>query len=142
VQTPINKSITVSPFLLTIVDSHFYTTTTQCQSAAMEFLAANDQENLVHGFQTAAAAKPLNQGLKGYGSKTPGNKAPKTPFKIPLNDENAPFKGGKSVLKTNGKGNQDFLGGGKGGDLDKNAFITPAGKLYLSISITSEVTEC
>ncbi|KAF2810411.1 uncharacterized protein BDZ99DRAFT_443146 [Mytilinidion resinicola] len=93
----------------------------------MEFAAASDQENLVHGFQTAAAAKPLNQGLKGYGAKTPGNKAPKTPFKIPLNDENAPFRAGKSVLKTNGKGNQDFLGGGKGGDLDKNAFITPAG---------------
>ncbi|OCK84133.1 hypothetical protein K432DRAFT_260225, partial [Lepidopterella palustris CBS 459.81] len=94
----------------------------------MEYLAANAQENLVHSFQTAAAGKQLNQGVKGYGSKTPANKAPKTPFKAPLNDENAPFKGGKSVLKTNGKANQDqLIGGMKGADWDKNSFITPAG---------------
>lgn len=94
----------------------------------MELLAANDQENLVYGLQTAAMGKQLNNGVKGFGSKTPGNKAPKTPFKIPLNDENAPFKAGKSVLGTTKKGNQDLLTGGKkGGDLDKNAFVTPAG---------------
>jgi hypothetical protein len=75
-----------------------------------------DQENLVHEQQTAAAAKPLKQGLRGFNAKTPGNKAPKTPFKVPLNDENAQFNPGKTILKTNGKG------------LDKiSAFVTPAG---------------
>jgi hypothetical protein len=84
-----------------------------------------DQENLIHEQQTAAAAKPLNQGLRGLTAKTPGNKAPKTPFKVPLNDENAQHNGGKSVLKTNGKA-FDTLGK-KGPAFDKNAFITPAG---------------
>ena len=87
-------------------------------------LAAHiDQENFVHGQQTTAAAKPLNQGTKGYAAKTPGHKAPKTPFKVPLNDENALFRGGKSVLKTNGKADD------KTAKLvfDKSAFQTPAG---------------
>ena len=97
----------------------------------MDVLAANDQENLVHNFQAAAAGKPLNAGLKGFGAKTPGNKVPKTPFKVPLNDENAVFRGGKSVLKTNGKGGENLLmTTKKGGKLDENAFVTPAGKLY------------
>ncbi|RFU36141.1 hypothetical protein B7463_g204, partial [Scytalidium lignicola] len=77
-------------------------------------LAARDQENLVHGHHTVAASKPLNQGIRGLQPKTPGNRFPKTPLKIPLHDENAPAGfGGKSVLKTKGK--------------DKNAFITPLG---------------
>jgi hypothetical protein len=87
-------------------------------------LAAHiDQENFVHGQQTAAAAKPLNQGARGYGPKTPGRKAPKTPFKVPLNDENVLFRGGKSALKTNGKAED------KATKLafDKSAFQTPAG---------------
>ncbi|WEW60027.1 hypothetical protein PRK78_005510 [Emydomyces testavorans] len=54
-------------------------------------LAARDQENLVHSHQTAAAAKPLNQGIRSLQPKTPGNKVPKTPFRIPLNDENNPL---------------------------------------------------
>ena len=88
----------------------------------MDVFARNDQENLAHNFQQAAAAKPLNAGLKGFGAKTPGNKAPKTPFKVPLNDENA-------VLKTNGKGKGNLLmTGKKGGKVDENAFVTPAGK--------------
>jgi len=96
----------------------------------MDILAANDQENLVHSLQAGAAGKSLNAGLKGFSAKTPGNKAPKTPFKLPLNDENAIFKAGKSVLKTNGKGNENFLmTGKKGGKLDENAFVTPAGEL-------------
>jgi len=88
---------------------------------------AHDQENLVHAHQTAAAAKSLVGGTRGLGAKTPTGKAPKTPFKVPLNDENA-FKAGKSGLKTNGKGNENlFTTVKKGGELDKNAFITPAG---------------
>ena len=67
-------------------------------------LAARDQENLVHGHQAAAAAKPLNQGLGQLLPKTPGNKVPKTPFKVPLNDENilGGLGGGKTGLKTVG----------------------------------------
>lgn len=74
----------------------------------MNVLAANDQENRLQALQAGAAGKSLNQGLKG------ANKALKTPFKVPLNDENVVFKGGKSALKTGLKGN--------------NAFVTPAGK--------------
>ncbi|KAL6716206.1 hypothetical protein ACLMJK_005772 [Lecanora helva] len=89
-------------------------------------LAARDQENLVHGHQAAAAAKPLNQGTKQFAPKTPGNKVPKTPFKVPLNDENGGLGGGKTALRTNGKGNENFvLGTKKGGLGDKNAFVTP-----------------
>lgn len=91
-------------------------------------LAARDQENLAHGHYAAAAAKPLNQGIKQLAPKTPGNKVPKTPFRIPLNDENGGFGGGKAGLKTNGKGNENMVVGGKKGGLgDKNAFVTPMG---------------
>lgn len=78
----------------------------------MTSLAARDQENLVHGHLQAAAAKPLNQGIKGLPPKTPGAKAPKTPFKVALNDENAIEKAGKT---------------GKKGAINNDAFITPAG---------------
>jgi len=89
-------------------------------------LAARDQENLVHGHHQAAAAKPLNQGR--LQPKTPGNKYPKTPLKLPLNDENAPAGfGGKPGM---GKGIERLMTGGKkGATLDKNAFATPLGKL-------------
>ena len=91
----------------------------------MDLLSAKDQENLAHGHRTAAASKPSNQGL----FKTPGpaNRAPKTPFKIPLNDENAIQATGKGKavnVKTNGK----LFTNGKKGDGDKNAFVTPAGR--------------
>lgn len=95
----------------------------------MAILAANDQENAVRHLHASAAGKSLNAGLKGYNAKTPGNKAPKTPFKVPLNDENAVNKAGKSVLKANGKANENLLVTGKKGvKLDENAFITPAGE--------------
>ncbi|KAK4983329.1 hypothetical protein LTR66_008869 [Elasticomyces elasticus] len=92
-------------------------------------LAAHaDQENLVHNHQTTAAAKPMNQGTRGLGQKTPANKPPKTPFKIPLNDENAANHFGKSLLKTNGKGNENLFAATKKQDgKEKSAFITPAG---------------
>ena len=88
----------------------------------MATLAANDQENTVRHLHAGAAGKSLNAGLKGF-----NNKAPKTPFKIPLNDENAVGKAGKSVLQTKGKGNELFTTN-KGGKIDQNAFVTPAGK--------------
>ena len=89
----------------------------------MATLAANDQENTVRHLHAGAAGKSLNAGLKGFNAKTPGNKAPKTPFKIPLNDENAVGKAGQ----TKGKGNELFTTN-KGGKIDQNAFVTPAGK--------------
>lgn len=93
-------------------------------------LASRDQENLVHGHQQAAASKPLNQGTRQLAPKTPGNKALKSPFKLPLNDENGHglFGAGKSVLKTNGKANENLATGPKKAGLgDKDAFKTPMG---------------
>ncbi|MCJ1469230.1 hypothetical protein MMC07_007863 [Pseudocyphellaria aurata] len=92
-------------------------------------LAARDQENLVHGHQAAAASKPLNQGIKQLPPKTPGNKAPKTPFKIPLNDENGPARFAKSRPGiNNGRANENLTTVQKKGALaDKTAFITPSG---------------
>nr|KMM69655.1 hypothetical protein CPAG_05969 [Coccidioides posadasii RMSCC 3488] len=94
-------------------------------------LAARDQENLVHSHQTAAAAKPLNQNIRSFAPKTPGNKVPKTPFRIPLNDENNPLTFG-------GLGKQSVAGPrfqtqkenvirrtGKDGEGEKGAFATP-----------------
>jgi hypothetical protein len=88
-------------------------------------LAHRDQENLAHGHQMAASSKPLNQGIKQLNPKTPGNKVPKTPFKLPLNDENnngfGTIKGG---LKTGGKINGAL---GKKSVMGDN-FVTPMGQ--------------
>ena len=80
-----------------------------------------DQENLAYNHQRAAAAKPLNQPLA---AKTPGNKAPKTPFKKQLNDENDTYN---NAFKTAKKSGALFTKGKKPVELDKNAFVTPAG---------------
>lgn len=99
-------------------------------------LAIRDQENLVHGHQQVAASKPLNQTTRGVAPKTPGNKYPKTPLKIPLRDENAPggFGGGKSVLGVKGKGIENIgTTGKKGATFDKNAFTTPMGTSLMII---------
>ncbi|RDL41360.1 Uncharacterized protein BP5553_01339 [Venustampulla echinocandica] len=102
-------------------------------------LAARDQENLVYGHQAAAASKPLNQSNRTLQPKTPGNKFPKTPLKIPLNDENAPTAfGGKSGK---GKGLENLMTGGKqGSNFDKNGFVTPVlgmGALRTSLQCTN-----
>ena len=89
-------------------------------------IAFRDQENLVHGGQTAAAAKPQNQGIRQLQPKTPAQKAPKTPFKVPLNDENAAF-GGKTGLKLAARGDENVGTAKKGTLQDKNAFVTPMG---------------
>ena len=82
----------------------------------------------MHGHQAAAASKPLNQGIKQLAPKTPGNRPPKTPFKLPLNDENGGIGGFKTGLKANAKGNENLVSGAKKGGLgDKSAFITPLG---------------
>jgi len=95
-------------------------------------LSIRDQENLAHGHQTTAAAKPLNQSTRQLAPKTPGNKVPKTPFKLPLNDENGPtgFGGGKTGLRLKDVGNDNLMTGGKkGAALDRNAFVTPMGAI-------------
>lgn len=75
--------------------------------------AAHDQENLVSIHQAAANHKQ-HATARGLQPKTPGARYPKTPLKVPLNDENAVRGlGGKSVLanKTNA---------------DKSQWVTPA----------------
>lgn len=81
--------------------------------------AARDQENLVSIHQATANNK--QQGTtttRGLQPKTPGARYPKTPLKVPLNDENvARGLGGKNVLADKTK-------------VDKSQWVTPAGKLY------------
>ena len=100
-------------------------------------LAARDQENLVHGHQAAAAAKPLNQGNRQLQPKTPGNKPSKTPF-ISLNDENGTFGNSasmKTALRADGKGNENLITVTRtGGFGNKNNFVTPVGASYSSIN--------
>ncbi|CAJ2507877.1 Uu.00g090630.m01.CDS01 [Anthostomella pinea] len=76
-------------------------------------LAARDQENRVLNRQQAA--------------KPPGARYPKTPLKVPLNDENATHAvgGAKSILGGRTQGNENAMTskGGKGGD--KSNFVTP-----------------
>ena len=83
----------------------------------------------MRSLQLGPGGKPLGAGSKSFNAKTPGNKAPKTPFKVPLNDENDFTRGGKSILQTKGKGNENLLmTSKKGGKPDASAFVTPAGK--------------
>jgi hypothetical protein len=84
-------------------------------------LALRDQENLVHTHQTVAASKPLNQGARQLQPKTPGNRAPKTPFKVSLKDENDPLALGRKTVKTIGKRNENAR------PSVKDAFVTPMG---------------
>ncbi|KAL5121977.1 hypothetical protein ACEQ8H_000193 [Pleosporales sp. CAS-2024a] len=76
----------------------------------MATLAAHDQENAVRNIAIGPGGKPLHAAAKGLAAKTPGNMAPKTPFKMPLNDENVANQTGKAKGKAN-----------------ENAFLTPAG---------------
>ncbi|KAK4177627.1 hypothetical protein QBC36DRAFT_211232 [Triangularia setosa] len=73
--------------------------------------AHHDQEN-VYVHQAGGSTKQL-------GAKTPGARFPKTPLKIPLNDENANHGfGGKGLLQT--KGNNGLVKSGK------QTLVTPA----------------
>lgn len=77
------------------------------------FAARNLDENAINAQQQVAAAKPLNQSVRGLAPKTPANKpAFKTPARGNHNDENTKL----DLSKT----------GGKDGKLDRNAFVTPA----------------
>lgn len=90
-------------------------------------LAIRDQENLTYTQQAAGAAKSLNQGTRQLPPKTPSNKAPKTPFKLPLKDENGNggLGAGKDGLRTAARNNENALAGKKGGFSGPNAFVTP-----------------
>jgi hypothetical protein len=77
--------------------------------------AHQDQENLVSIHQANAATKQHGT-TRTLQPKTPGARYPKTPLKIPLNDENAAHVlGGKSILTNKTK-------------VDRAQWQTPAGK--------------
>lgn len=93
------------------------------------FSTRTNQENAVYQQQQATAAK--NHGVNNLAPKTPGYKAPKTPFKVTLNDENVTLGAGK----TGGKG-KGLFGDGKDGKVDPSAFVTPAGTHAIVDNIT------
>jgi len=79
--------------------------------------ATRDQENLIHGHQTTAAAKPLNQGVRGIAPKTPGpNGTSRVNFGNNQHTTRKPFKDDENTI---------FNGGKKGNNTDKQTFITP-----------------
>lgn len=78
------------------------------------FSTRGNNENAIYEQQQAAAAKPLNQSIRGLAPKTPANKAPKTPFGKTGNNENAQHDFGKT--------------NGKGAKAERNAFMTPASR--------------
>lgn len=82
--------------------------------------AHKDQENLVSIHQASAVNKQQNQGSthSTLQPRTPGARYPKTPLRIPLNDENAArVLGGKSILANKTKE-------------DKAQWVTPAGECF------------
>ncbi|KAI1319875.1 hypothetical protein F5Y16DRAFT_405803 [Xylariaceae sp. FL0255] len=84
-------------------------------------LAARDQENLTFSHQHGAAIKQQ----QGH-AKTPGARYPKTPLKVPLNDENGTLaKGGAKNLLTRGNENAMTAKKLKGTEKSTN-FMTPA----------------
>ncbi|KAM3414860.1 hypothetical protein BST61_g10003 [Cercospora zeina] len=77
------------------------------------FATRDQDENAINAHQQVAAAKPLNQSVRGLAPKTPANKpAFKTPARDNKHDENAKLDFGKA--------------GGKSAKADLNAFVTPA----------------
>ncbi|KAK9420252.1 hypothetical protein SUNI508_06521 [Seiridium unicorne] len=82
-------------------------------------LATRDQENLVARHQSGAV-------LKQQQNNQLGARYPKTPIKIPLNDENAGhMKGAKSILGNRTKGNENAMASKGSKGLDKSNFVTP-----------------
>lgn len=87
-------------------------------------LAAHHNQENVYTHQAGASKQQLQ-------AKTPGARFPKTPLKVPLNDENATnVFGGKSVLRTKGK-DENTMTVAKGGNAagkQGRAMMTPAGR--------------
>ena len=86
----------------------------------MNRFALREQENLVHTHQTAAAAKQINQSSRPLGPKTPISRNPKTPVRVPVNNENALFRTAKVGLKNAGKGNENTVVRGVGKGITEN----------------------
>jgi hypothetical protein len=85
-------------------------------------LAARDQENLVARHHNGAVIKQQQNSRQ---------LPPKTPMKIPLNDENAVHKlaGAKSILTGRPKGNENLTTLSKGTKgLNGGNFVTPMGE--------------
>ncbi|KAK8004458.1 Eukaryotic translation initiation factor 3 subunit J [Apiospora arundinis] len=87
-------------------------------------LVARDQENLVAHHHNGAALK------QQQANRPAGSRYPKTPVKIPLNDENAShvLGGAKSILGGGNrtKGNENVMGTSKGlKGVDRSNFVTP-----------------
>lgn len=124
--------------LLTDCECHIIANTTT--TTILKMLSTRDQENLVHGHQQVAASKPLNQSTKSLQPKTPGNRYPKTPLKVPLHDENALTGFGGKTVRGKGLAN---LGGDKiGTTFDKDAFVTPMGRsTFLVIELLLTFTQ-
>ncbi|KXJ93167.1 hypothetical protein Micbo1qcDRAFT_232769 [Microdochium bolleyi] len=76
-------------------------------------------ENLAFHRQNNAAMKQLQ--------KTPGARYPKTPMRVPLNDENAAhaIKGAKSIAGPRIGGNENILTAKANKGLNKSQFVTP-----------------
>jgi hypothetical protein len=111
------------------------------EDGRVTMLASRDQENLIYTHQTTAAGKPLNQAIRGLQPKTPGNRVPKTPFRVALNDENKPLapNGQNTGFKPIAKGNENTLQTTqKDGKSDNGVFVTPIGKYETHICLTWE----
>jgi len=96
----------------------------------MNAISVRDQENLTHTHQQTAAAKPLNQGVRGLAPKTPGNNG------------NRNALNGRTGRANRGQDDENmFLGGGKTGKTGKPTFITPLGMFvtYLAVYTVSDV---
>lgn len=78
--------------------------------------AQHNQENLVQSHQVTGKPPASRQ----LAPKTPGPRYPRTPLKVPLNDENAPATGGKGLM-----------GAGKNTVTKKQALATPLGEYEL-----------
>jgi hypothetical protein len=107
------------------------------------FAAHHDQENLF-AHQASTAKQQLQ-------AKTPAARFPKTPLKVPLNDENTNHGlSGKSVLRTKGN-NENIATTGKGGNgigkSGRAALVTPGGACrtmagYCMASSDKQLTTC
>jgi len=83
----------------------------------MTTISVRDQENLTHTYQQAAAAKPLNQGIRGLAPKTPGNNGTRNGLN------------GRTGRGNRGQDDENmFLLGPKTGKTGKPSFVTPSGR--------------
>lgn len=110
------------------------------------FATRSHNENAIYNRQTAAAAKSLNNSggdVKGLAPKTPGQRVPppKTPFKVPLNDENATVLGGKTG-GTKAKDGGLFGSETTSGKAERSAFQTPAGEDAISLTCMLSLVAC